>query len=52
VFTLIGSSLFLGEIITTRHIFGLLLIVGGVILGSGAAEDIWRKYKIRKSVSE
>ena len=42
LFTLVGSSVFLNEIITTRHIFGLVLIVTGVILGSGAAEDIWR----------
>jgi drug/metabolite transporter (DMT)-like permease len=52
LFTLIGSSLFLGEVITTRHLFGLFLIVGGVILGSGAAEDMWRKHKLKKSQSE
>jgi len=51
LFTLIGSSVFLGEVITSRHIYGLILIVGGVILGSGAAEDIWRKHKLKKSLS-
>ena len=52
LFTLVGSALFLGEVITSRHIFGLVLIVGGVILGSGAAEDMWRKHKLKKSLSE
>lgn len=47
LFTLVGSSVFLGEDITTRHIFGLVLIVAGVIFGSGAAEDMWRKRKNR-----
>lgn len=45
LFSLIGTTLFLGEIITIRHLFGLLLIVGGVILGSGAAEDLWKQRK-------
>lgn len=52
LFTLVGSSVFLGEVITSRHIYGLILIVGGVILGSGAAEDIWRKHKLKKSRTE
>lgn len=52
LFTLVGSSVFLNETITSRHIYGLVLIVAGVILGSGAAEDIWRKYKLKKSLSE
>lgn len=47
LFTLVGASVFLGEDITTRHIFGLVLIVAGVIFGSGAAEDMWRKRKNR-----
>ena len=47
LFTLVGSSVFLGEDITTRHIFGLILIVAGVIFGSGAAEDMWKKRKNR-----
>lgn len=53
LFTLVGSSVFLREDITTRHIFGLVLIVAGVIFGSGAAEDMWRKRKNRsKELSE
>ncbi len=51
VFSLMGASVFLGEVITSRHILGLILIVAGVILGSGAAEDMWRKHKLKKSVS-
>lgn len=45
LFSLIGSSIFLGEIITSRHYIGLVLIVAGVILGSGAAEDLWKQRK-------
>ncbi|MFC6113763.1 DMT family transporter [Sporosarcina thermotolerans] len=45
LFALSGSALFLGEIITGSHLFGFLLIIIGVILGSGAAEDLWKKRK-------
>lgn len=48
MFSLIGSALFLGEIITIRHLIGLALIIAGVILGSGAAEDLWKKRQARK----
>lgn len=51
LFTLIGSSVFLNEEIGTRHIFGLILIVAGVLFGSGAAEDMWRKHKLKKEQS-
>ncbi|MEK5067174.1 DMT family transporter [Sporosarcina sp. FSL K6-1508] len=47
MFSLIGSALFLGEIITVRHLIGLALIIAGVILGSGAAEDLWKKRQAR-----
>lgn len=47
MFSLIGSALFLGEIITYRHLIGLALIIAGVILGSGAAEDLWKKRRAR-----
>ncbi|NYF23539.1 DMT family transporter [Sporosarcina sp. JAI121] len=43
MFSLLGSAIFLGELITARHLVGLILIVTGVILGSGAAEDLWKK---------
>lgn len=46
MFSLLGSSLFLGEIITSRHYIGLVFIIAGVILGSGAAEDLWNKRKV------
>lgn len=45
LFALSGSALFLGEIITGRHLFGFLLIIIGVILGSGAAEELYKKRK-------
>ncbi|TWT27683.1 DMT family transporter [Planomicrobium sp. CPCC 101110] len=48
-FSLVGASVILGEEITTRHLFGLILIVIGVIFGSGAADDIIRKRKKRLS---
>lgn len=47
MFSLAGSALFLGEIITYRHLIGLALIIAGVILGSGAAEDLWKKRRAR-----
>ncbi len=47
LFSIVLSALFLGEILTIRHFLGLLLIVVGVLLGSGAAEDIWKKRKKR-----
>ncbi|MFJ7934345.1 DMT family transporter [Sporosarcina sp. NPDC096371] len=43
MFSLLGSVLFLGEVITARHLIGLVFIIAGVILGSGAAEDLWKK---------
>lgn len=49
LFSLVGASVILGEAITSRHIFGLVLIVIGVLFGSGAAEDLIRKRKKRLS---
>ena len=51
LFSLIGSALFLGEIITSRHLIGFALIIIGVILGSGAAEDLWKKRRNKEEVS-
>ncbi|MDN4605960.1 DMT family transporter [Sporosarcina highlanderae] len=48
LFALSGSAIFLGEIITGRHLIGFLLIIVGVILGSGAAEDLYKKRKTPK----
>ncbi|WP_438315133.1 DMT family transporter [Sporosarcina sp. FA9] len=47
MFSLLFAALLLGEIITIRHLFGLVLIISGVILGSGAAEDMWSQRKKR-----
>lgn len=49
-FALLGSALFLGETITGYHLIGFVVIVFGVLLGSGAAEELWRM-KIRSSKS-
>jgi len=51
IFSLMGSALFLGEVITGRHIIGLFVIIVGVILGSGAAEDMWNQRKKQKKPS-
>ncbi|MBY0122070.1 DMT family transporter [Bacillus sp. S/N-304-OC-R1] len=50
-FSLVGSAVLLGEIITSIHLFGLLFIVAGVVLGSGAFEDLLRKRK-RKELGQ
>ncbi|SEJ63517.1 Permease of the drug/metabolite transporter (DMT) superfamily [Bhargavaea ginsengi] len=49
---LLGSALFLGEVITIRHFLGLILIVTGVLFGSGAAEDLWKMRRTRKGAGE
>ncbi|MBD7984600.1 DMT family transporter [Sporosarcina sp. Sa2YVA2] len=51
LFSLIGSALFLGEIITGRHLIGFAFIIIGVILGSGAAEDLYKKHKNKREAS-
>ncbi|MDN7242365.1 DMT family transporter [Planococcus sp. N028] len=43
LFALLGSVLFLGESINHNHLVGLLLIVGGVLFGSGVVEDWWTR---------
>jgi len=45
LFSLILSALFLGEVLRLNHFLGLTLIVAGVMFGSGAAEDLWKKRK-------
>jgi drug/metabolite transporter (DMT)-like permease len=46
-FALVGAFLFLNEKIGFQHIFGFLLIISGVLLGSGAVEEI-RNKRLRK----
>ena len=48
LFAMILSAIFLGEILNYRHFLGFILIVAGVMLGSGAAEDMWKKHKAKK----
>ncbi|TWT13248.1 DMT family transporter [Planomicrobium sp. CPCC 101079] len=43
LFALLGSVIFLGESINQNHLVGLLLIVGGVLFGSGTVEDWWKR---------
>lgn len=43
LFSLVGAAVILGEKITSGHIYGLVLIIIGVLFGSGAAEDLLRK---------
>lgn len=44
-FALAGAALFLGEPILLNHLFGLVLILCGVFIGSGTLEYIWKKRK-------
>lgn len=49
LFGLLGAAYFLGETLTAFHLIGLVFVVAGVILGSGAAEDLWRKRKLARN---
>lgn len=49
LFGLLGSAFFLGETLTVVHLAGLIFVVAGVILGSGAAEDIWKNKRIART---
>lgn len=55
-FALVGSVLFLNEVITIIHVLGFILIIIGILCGSGALEEIIqrrKKYTLRnKSHSE
>lgn len=44
-FSLLGAGLFLGETLLPAHFIGLVLIILGVSLGSGAIEVYWRRKK-------
>ncbi|WP_242057482.1 DMT family transporter [Halobacillus yeomjeoni] len=46
-FAILGASLFLKESIYMEHILGLLFIVSGVLLGTGAVEYLINKRKRR-----
>ncbi|RSK50680.1 DMT family transporter [Bacillus canaveralius] len=50
-FALLGSAVFLGEQFYPSHFAGLILIVSGVVFGSGAMEDLIRKRRRRIKVS-
>ena len=44
-FSLIGAVLFLGEKIVLTQVVGFILILIGVLFGSGVYEDVTRKFK-------
>ncbi|MBY6037287.1 DMT family transporter [Fictibacillus nanhaiensis] len=46
-FALVGASLFLNEKILFQHVLGFFLIITGVLLGSGAIDEM-RNRKLRK----
>lgn len=48
LFALLGSAVFLGETITAVHLVGFVVIMFGVLFGSGAAEELWRM-KVRNA---
>ena len=47
LFSLVGAAVILGEKITSGHLYGLVLIIIGVLFGSGAAEDLLKKRERR-----
>lgn len=51
LFGLLGAAFFLGENLTVLHLIGLIFVVAGVVLGSGAAEDLWKNKRLKKSKS-
>ena len=48
LFSIVGAALLLGEIIKPVHYLGFILIVSGVILGSGTLEAMILQRKNRK----
>ncbi|MRX72446.1 EamA family transporter [Bacillus lacus] len=44
-FSLLGAAIFLGDQIVSAHLLGLAFIITGVVLGSGAFEEIIRRTK-------
>ena len=48
-FALVGSAVLLGEVIKVVHLFGLVVIVTGVLCGSGAVEETHSKKKTKGS---
>ncbi|WP_090867451.1 DMT family transporter [Oceanobacillus limi] len=51
VFALVGSAIFLGETILVSHFVGLIFIVFGVLIGSGAVEHLWKRSRRKESLS-
>ena len=51
IFSLVFSAIFLNEVLGWNHLASLIFIIAGVILGSGAAEDLWKKHKKKKAAA-
>ncbi|MER1984901.1 MAG: DMT family transporter [Solibacillus sp.] len=51
IFALIFAAIFLNEPILLAHLIGLVCIVIGVLFGTGAMEEIFKKWKNKKSDS-
>ena len=51
IFSLIFSAIFLNEVLGWNHLASLIFIIAGVILGSGAAEDLWKKHKNKQATT-
>ncbi|MCM3585669.1 DMT family transporter [Mesobacillus maritimus] len=50
-FSLLGAALFLGEKVTSFHLYGLIFIIIGVLFGSGALEEIQLRRRSAKNVA-
>lgn len=51
IFSLVFSAIFLNEVLGWNHLASLIFIIAGVIFGSGAAEDLWKKHKNKKAAT-
>lgn len=47
LFALAGTAIFLGETITLNHITGLVMIIIGVVIGSGGIEYVIKRKRLR-----
>lgn len=52
-FSLVGSVVMLGEVMTPHHFLGLVFIISGVLLGAGTIEELLqRKKSFQKDISK
>ena len=48
IFALLFAAIFLREPILVNHLVGLVFIIIGVLFGTGAMEELVKKYKSRR----